>query len=282
MPSIYDLKPKFQNLLRPLIKRLAVLGLRPNAITLLALLGSIIVGVTVLQAAKHPAVLLLLPLWLFARMALNAIDGMMARELQMSTSLGAVLNEVGDVLSDIGLYLPLAFLHEPVTWPIVAFVLGAISLLSLFPLARLRHIHPVAAADYFERNRLIAFFTKTCFNILPIARKDISPGNHPLDRMEARLRAGKSLIVFPEGTRGSNAEMGPFRSGIARLLERVPDVPVVPAYLVNMGRSLPKGEFIPVPFFCEVRLGAPRLMPGGKEEMMEALKAAVLALKEPA
>ncbi|MCI0696822.1 CDP-alcohol phosphatidyltransferase family protein [candidate division KSB1 bacterium] len=125
MPSIYDLKPKFQNLLRPLIKRLADFGLKPNAITLLALLGSIVVGVAVLQAAKHPAVLLLLPVWLFARMALNAIDGMMARELQMSTSLGAVLNELGDVLSDIGLYLPLAFLHEPATWPIVAFVLGA-------------------------------------------------------------------------------------------------------------------------------------------------------------
>ncbi len=125
MPSIYDLKPKFQNLLRPLIKRLAALGLRPNAITLLALLGSIVAGVAVLQAAKHPAVLLLLPLWLFARMALNAIDGMMARELQMSTSLGAVLNELGDVLSDIGLYLPLAFLHEPAKWPIAAFVLGA-------------------------------------------------------------------------------------------------------------------------------------------------------------
>ncbi|MGH7602098.1 MAG: lysophospholipid acyltransferase family protein, partial [bacterium] len=113
--------------------------------------------------------------------------------------------------------------------------LDTISLLSLFPVTRLRHIHPVAAADYFERNQLIALFTKICFNILPIARKDFSPGNHPLDRMEARLRAGESLIVFPEGTRGSSEEMGPFRSGIARLLERTPEVPVVPAYLVNMG-----------------------------------------------
>lgn len=125
MPSIYDLKPKFQNLLRPLIKRLAGFGLKPNAITLLALLGSIVVGVVVLHAAQNPAVLLLLPIWLFARMALNAIDGMMARELEMSTSLGAVLNELGDVLSDVGLYLPLAFLHESAKWPIVAFVLGS-------------------------------------------------------------------------------------------------------------------------------------------------------------
>lgn len=159
--------------------------------------------------------------------------------------------------------------------------LDTISLLSLFPVKRLRHIHPVAAADYFERNKLISLFTKTCFNILPIARKDISPGNHPLDRMEAQLRAGESLIVFPEGTRGSNEEMGPFRSGVARLLERTPNVPVVPAYLMNMGRSLPKGEFIPVPFFCEVRLGVPRLVHGSKEEMIEALKTAVMELKKP-
>jgi 1-acyl-sn-glycerol-3-phosphate acyltransferase len=158
--------------------------------------------------------------------------------------------------------------------------LDTISLLSLFPITRLRHIHPVAAADYFERNKLIAFFTKTCFNILPIARKDLAPENHPLDRMEQQIRAGKSLIIFPEGTRGSGEKMGPFRTGVARLLERVPDVQVVPAYLVNMGRSLPKGEFIPVPFFCEVRIGSPRMVRGSKEEIMHALETAVRELKE--
>ena len=158
--------------------------------------------------------------------------------------------------------------------------LDTVSLLGLFPLTRLRRLRPVAAADYFERNKCVAFFSKTCFNILPIARKDLTPENHPLDRMAEQIRAGKSLVIFPEGTRGSGEEMGPFRSGVARLLERTPGVPIVPAFLLNMGRSLPKGEFIPVPFFCEIRIGSPLVVRGGKEEIMPALEAAVRALKE--
>jgi len=126
MPSVYDLKPRFQNLLRPLMRWLAAAGLTPNAITLMALVGSILVGAMVSQAGKHPWLLLLLPAWLFARMALNAIDGMMAREMAMATNLGAVLNELGDALSDLGLYLPLAFVVEPARWPVIAFAIGAV------------------------------------------------------------------------------------------------------------------------------------------------------------
>jgi len=105
---------------------LARAGLTPNVVTGAAILGSIVVGAVVSQAATRPPLLLLLPVWLFIRMALNAIDGMMARELGMSTQLGAVLNELGDAVSDLGLYLPLAFVSEPARWPIVAFSIGAI------------------------------------------------------------------------------------------------------------------------------------------------------------
>ena len=126
MPSVYDFKPRFQNLLRPLMRRLAAVGLTPNAVTLAALVGSVAVGAAVSQAGKHPWLLLLLPAWLFARMALNAIDGMMARELGMASNLGAVLNELGDALSDLGLYLPLAFVFEPARWPVIAFAIGAV------------------------------------------------------------------------------------------------------------------------------------------------------------
>jgi phosphatidylglycerophosphate synthase len=93
---------------------------------LMALAGSIAVGALVSQAGKRPWLLLLLPVWLFARMALNAIDGMMAREMAMATSLGAVLNELGDALSDLGLYLPLAFVDERACWPVIAFAFGAL------------------------------------------------------------------------------------------------------------------------------------------------------------
>jgi 1-acyl-sn-glycerol-3-phosphate acyltransferase len=158
--------------------------------------------------------------------------------------------------------------------------LDTVSLLSLFSLTRLRDIRPVAAADYFERNRFVSMFTRIAFNILPIARKNISAENNPLRQMQAALEAGYSLIIFPEGTRGTGDEMAPFKAGVAHLLERTPGLPVVPAYLVNMGRSLPKGEFIPVPFFCEIRLGAPRLVEGSKQEIVKTLEAAVRELKE--
>ena len=123
--SVYDLKPKFQALLRPLMRRLVVAGCTPNFVTALALAGSIAVGGVLLRARETPAILLLLPGWLFARMALNAIDGMMAREHDMATKLGAVLNEFGDVISDLTLYLPLATLDYWAQWPIVAFCVGA-------------------------------------------------------------------------------------------------------------------------------------------------------------
>ena len=108
MPSIYDLKPRFQALLRPLVKSLAEAGVTANHVTAAALVLSFIVGalITLFPAEKWP--LLLMPLALFVRMALNAIDGMLAREHEMKSSLGAILNELGDVLSDTALYLPLA------------------------------------------------------------------------------------------------------------------------------------------------------------------------------
>lgn len=124
MASIYDLKPRFQMLLRPLAGRMVKAGITANTITLLALAGSIGVGATIALAAD-PGWLLLVPVWLFVRMALNAIDGMMAREFDQKTTLGAYLNEVGDVLSDAALYLPMAISMPQVAPAVVAFTLGA-------------------------------------------------------------------------------------------------------------------------------------------------------------
>ena len=108
------------------MRKLAAVGITPNVVTIIAIVGSGIVGAVVSQAGTRRALLLLLPAWLFARMALNAIDGMMAREMAMSTNLGAVLNELGDAVSDLGLYLPLAFVYEQAAWPIIAFSIGAV------------------------------------------------------------------------------------------------------------------------------------------------------------
>ena len=108
MTTIYDLKPAFQQLLRPVCRRLASAGVTANQVTVAALLLSIAVGVAF---ALHPTkawAAFLVPLWLFLRMALNAIDGMLAREHEMQSDLGGLLNELGDVVSDTALYLPFA------------------------------------------------------------------------------------------------------------------------------------------------------------------------------
>jgi 1-acyl-sn-glycerol-3-phosphate acyltransferase len=158
--------------------------------------------------------------------------------------------------------------------------LDTVSLLALFPLRALRRLRPVAAADYFSRTRRRAFVSRTFFNILPIARSGISRENNPIDAMAAALARGETLLLFPEGTRGGTGEPGHFKAGVAHLVERAPGVPVVPAHLVNMGRSLPKGEWIPLPIFCEIRIG-PALRPeGSREAIVEQLERAVRALAE--
>ena len=126
MASVYDLKPAFQATLRPLVRSLVAAGVRPNHLTLAAALGSIAIGFALREAGWRPRLLLLLPIWLLARMALNAMDGMAAREHGMKSRLGGALNEVGDVVSDLALYLPLATLSAGHVWPVFAFALGAV------------------------------------------------------------------------------------------------------------------------------------------------------------
>lgn len=123
MVSVYDVKPGFQKLLRPLVKLLARSGVTANQVTIAAVLlsfgagtwlaidrgtGSTLPGYVSGQAETVPQILLMIPGVLFIRMALNAIDGMLAREHHMKSRLGAILNEMGDVVSDAALYLPLA------------------------------------------------------------------------------------------------------------------------------------------------------------------------------
>jgi CDP-diacylglycerol--glycerol-3-phosphate 3-phosphatidyltransferase len=125
MTSLYDLKPRFQAQLRPLAGRLAARGVTANQVTLAAAGLSILVGGLVALAEGGYGTLLLLPLALFARMALNAIDGMLAREHDMASDLGATLNELGDIVSDAALFLPLALVPgAPSAW-IVLFVVAA-------------------------------------------------------------------------------------------------------------------------------------------------------------
>jgi len=108
MPSIYDLKPRFQAMLRPITRGLAGAGVTANQVTIAAAVLSIAVGACITLHPERRWPLLLVPPFLFVRMALNAVDGMLAREHGMKSPLGAVLNELGDVIADAALYLPFA------------------------------------------------------------------------------------------------------------------------------------------------------------------------------
>ena len=109
--SIYDLKPKFQNLLRPLVIKLEQRGVTANQVTLTACAISVILGLILTALSGYHWLFILIPIWLFMRMALNAIDGMLAREFNQKSRLGGYLNEITDVVSDAALYLPFAFVH---------------------------------------------------------------------------------------------------------------------------------------------------------------------------
>lgn len=137
--------------------------------------------------------------------------------------------------------------------------LDAFTLMNLFSLKDFHYVKPVAAADYFMKNPVLAWFSTTILNIIPIPRSNITKENNPITAMTQALEAGHSLIIFPEGSRGEPEVMQEFKSGVAHLIKKHPDTPVIPVFLKGMGRALPKGEMVIVPFFCDVIIGTPKL-----------------------
>ncbi|MBS0426177.1 MAG: CDP-alcohol phosphatidyltransferase family protein [Proteobacteria bacterium] len=123
--SIYQLKPRLQALLRPLVGRLARAGVTANQVTVAACAVSVALGVWLFFAAPGRWAFALVPLWMFLRMAFNAIDGMLAREHGQKSTLGAFLNELTDVLSDAALYAPFALVA-----PFSGFWVGAVIVLA--------------------------------------------------------------------------------------------------------------------------------------------------------
>jgi CDP-diacylglycerol--glycerol-3-phosphate 3-phosphatidyltransferase len=126
--TLYDLKPRFQSLLRPLVRRLAAAGVTANQVTLLAALGSLAIGGLLCFHWYNHALFIVLTLWLGVRMALNAIDGMLAREFGQKSRLGGYLNELCDVVSDTALLLPFAFV-APFS-PLMVFAVIGLAILS--------------------------------------------------------------------------------------------------------------------------------------------------------
>jgi 1-acyl-sn-glycerol-3-phosphate acyltransferase len=150
--------------------------------------------------------------------------------------------------------------------------LDTLVLISLFKLKHLPDIHPVAAADYFLKSKWMAWFSQQIIGIIPIVRQGGSRAQDPLTPCYKALDEGKVLIIFPEGTRGEPEQLSEFKKGIAHLSEHYPDVPVVPIFMHGLGKALPKGEFLLVPFFCDIFIGEPLFWCGDKNKFMGNLK----------
>ena len=138
------------------------------------------------------------------------------------------------------------------------------------PRALRRRTRPVAARDYWGRG-LKRYVATRGFNAVLIDRAREEPGADPLAPLRAALAAGDSLILFPEGTRGTGEVPARFRGGLHRLATEFPAIELVPVYLDNLHRALPKGSMLPVPLVCTVRFGAP--LPRDEHESREAFLA---------
>lgn len=155
--------------------------------------------------------------------------------------------------------------------------LDTLLLMSLFPLAQLHTLRPVAAADYFLSNPLVAWFSKNIIRILPLKRK-VERGDDLFSPLLDELDQGHILILFPEGSRGEPEKMSQFKNGIAHLAGLRPTVPVVPVYLHGLGKVLPKGDWLPVPFFVDGFVGEAIFGTAERRQFMNALGSAFNAL----
>jgi len=135
-------------------------------------------------------------------------------------------------------------------------------------------LRPVAAADYWLKGKFLTWFSRNVLNIVPIYRKkeDRPDDADPLEPVGQALTEGSAVIFFPEGSRGEPEQMADFKRGIAILSERHPEVPVVPVYFQGLGRALPRGEGLLVPFLCDMFVGEHLYWSGDEGEFMMKLK----------
>jgi 1-acyl-sn-glycerol-3-phosphate acyltransferase len=149
--------------------------------------------------------------------------------------------------------------------------LDTLVLMSLFPLSQLHRVQPVAAADYFLTSKCRAWFSLNIIGIIPLDRTGQTDTDKLFDTCREALGAGQILILFPEGSRGDPESMGRVRKGICHLLKGVEQTPVTPVVMHGLGRALPRGEALFVPFNCDVVIGEPMLIEGKSSQFVKRL-----------
>jgi 1-acyl-sn-glycerol-3-phosphate acyltransferase len=150
--------------------------------------------------------------------------------------------------------------------------------MSLWPLRRLHQVRPIAAADYFLKNAKLAWFSLNIMHIIPIDRERKDRTVDPLATPTAALERNEIIVLFPEGSRGEPETLSEFKTGVARLLERCPTAPIIPIFMHGLGKALPRGDFLLVPFFTDVVIGEPIYWRGTVRDTMQAYEAAMRAL----
>ncbi len=149
--------------------------------------------------------------------------------------------------------------------------LDTMVLFSLYPLSRVHKLRPVAAADYFLRNSLIAWFSLKVIGIIPISRKTTETREELFSECHKVLDNGDILILFPEGTRGEPEQISKLKKGIYHLIEERDYTPVVPVVTHGLGRALPRGEALFVPFNCDVVVGDELPVATSADEMLKEI-----------
>jgi 1-acyl-sn-glycerol-3-phosphate acyltransferase len=139
---------------------------------------------------------------------------------------------------------------------------------------------PIAARDYWTSTPFKQWLTTAVFNAVYVSRER-NAEQDPLEPLIDALQGGDSLVIFPEGTRSNKGEPQPFKSGLYHLAEQFPGVQLIPAWIDNVQRVMPKGEVVPVPVLCTVTFGAPLVLAAGEDKrtFLDRARAAVLAVR---
>ncbi|MCT7609232.1 1-acyl-sn-glycerol-3-phosphate acyltransferase [Aliarcobacter butzleri] len=150
--------------------------------------------------------------------------------------------------------------------------LDTLVIMSLYPLSKIDKIRPVAAADYFMRNKFVSWISTYCIGIIPLDRTGASSQEELFKEPHEALDNKDILILFPEGSRGKPEQMTRLKKGLFYLLKDKKDIPIIPIAMQGLGNSLPKGEALFVPFNCQVVIGECINIPENSQTLNETLK----------